>query len=81
MLILKVFLVSIGLMAIVFAALGIKILVNKNGEFPNTHIGGNKEMIKRGIYCAQTWDKIEQKNARKGLLKKLKPDPDFLVSK
>ncbi len=80
MLILKVFLVSIGLMAIVFAALGIKMLINKNGKFPNTHIGGNKEMIKRGIYCAQTWDRIEQKKAKKTLLKKLKPDPEFLIS-
>lgn len=80
MLIFKVFLVSIGLIALVFAALGIKILVEKNGKFPHTHVGGNKELIKRGIYCAQTWDKIEQKKAKKAMLNRLKPDPDFLIS-
>lgn len=79
---LKVFLISLGLIAIAFAALGIKILIKKKGEFPHTHIGGNKEMIKRGIYCAQTYDKIERKKVSKErqieALKKLKPDPDFL---
>jgi len=81
---LKVFLISLGLMAIAFAALGIRILIKKKGQFPHTHIGGNKEMIKRGIYCAQTFDKIEQKKVqkerRKEALKKLKPDPDFLTA-
>lgn len=81
---LKVFLISLGLIAIAFAALGIKILIKKKGEFPHTHIGGNKEMIKRGIYCAQTYDKIERKKVSKErqieALKKLKPDPDFLTT-
>ncbi len=80
MLILKVFLITIALVALVFAALGIRILIEKNGKFPHTHIGGNKEMIKRGIYCAQTWDKTEQKKVKKLLLKKLKPAPDFLLT-
>lgn len=78
---LKVFLISLGLIAIAFAALGIRILIKKKGQFPHTHIGGNKEMIKRGIYCAQTYDKIERKKVQKlrqkEVLKKLKPDPAF----
>lgn len=78
MLMLKVFLIAILLIATAFAALGIRILLQKNGKFPHTHVGGNKELIKRGIYCAQAWDKMEQKKARKMLLKKLKPDPQYL---
>ena len=76
MLMLKVFLISLGFIAIAFAALGIRILIKKKGQFPHTHIGGNKEMIKRGIYCAQTFDKIErkkvQKMRQKEALKKIK---------
>jgi len=68
-----------ALVALVFAALGIRILIEKNGKFPHTHIGGNKEMIKRGIYCAQTWDKSEQKKVKRTLMSKLKPAPEFLV--
>ena len=41
-------------------------------------------MIKRGIYCAQTFDKIErkkvQKMRQKEALKKLRPDPDFMTA-
>ena len=84
MLMLKVFLISLGFIAIAFAALGIRILIKKKGQFPHTHIGGNKEMIKRGIYCAQTFDKIErkkvQKMRQKEALKKLRPDPDFMTA-
>jgi hypothetical protein len=83
MLMLKVFLISLGLIAIAFAALGIRILIKKKGQFPHTHIGGNKEMIKRGIYCAQTYDKIERKKVDKErrlkALSKLTPDPNFLA--
>ncbi len=75
----KVFLITLALVALVFAALGIRILIEKNGKFPHTHVGGNKEMIKRGIYCAQTWDRNEQKKVKRTLLNKLKPAPDFLI--
>ncbi|MEE4115964.1 MAG: hypothetical protein V2I37_07340 [Marinilabiliaceae bacterium] len=44
------------LLLISVAALGIRILVKKNGRFPQTHIGRNKEMAKRGISCAQKID-------------------------
>jgi hypothetical protein len=43
------------------AFLAIKLLVKKNGRFPNTHIGGNPEMRKRGIPCAQSLDAMERK--------------------
>ena len=32
----------------------VKIIFNKNGKFPNTHIGGNPALREKGIKCAQT---------------------------
>lgn len=34
--------------------LSIKVLLKKNGEFPNTHVGGNKGLRDKGIKCAKT---------------------------
>ncbi|HKK68117.1 MAG TPA: hypothetical protein VJ946_07880 [Bacteroidales bacterium] len=62
--ILKLLLISIILMAVVMALFGIRILFRKDGNFPNTHIGGNKHMARRGIYCASTQDKIANKDKR-----------------
>lgn len=85
MLTIKVFLIALILIAIAIAGLAIKILISKKGKFPHTHIGGNKDMIKRGIYCAQTWDRIERKKLmklyKKDALLRLKPDPEFMLSK
>lgn len=64
---LKLFLIALVLVAIAFAGLAIKILLEKKGKFPNLHIGSNKHMKQRGITCAQTFDKIEQAKARKEL--------------
>ena len=36
--------------------LGLRILLKKNGSFPETHISSNKEMQKRGLTCAQKTD-------------------------
>lgn len=52
---------SVIIVAIAFAFLGIKILFEKNGKFPNMHIGGNKDLAKRGITCATTQDREAQK--------------------
>lgn len=64
---LPVLLLSVALMAIAFIGLAIRIVVSKKGKFVNIHIGSNKDMKQRGITCAQSWDKMEQKNARKEL--------------
>ena len=58
---LKVLLLTIVLVAIVFVLFSIKILLKKNGRFPVTKIGGNRELNKRGIHCPQTQDKVERK--------------------
>lgn len=64
---LRIFLVSIALVALSFAGLAIKVIVEKKGRFPNIHIGSNKALKARGITCAQTFDKSEQAKAWKGL--------------
>jgi len=57
----KVMILSVILMAVVAFLMSIKILFKKNGKFPNTHIGGNKEMAKRGITCATSQDREARK--------------------
>ena len=43
-------------LAIAAAGLGIKMLLKAGGRFPDTHVGSNPEMRKRGISCAQQTD-------------------------
>lgn len=54
--ILKLLIISIVLVAIAFAFLGIRILLKPGGKFPDTHVGHNAEMKKKGITCAQKTD-------------------------
>ena len=61
----KVILLAIAIVTLAILGLATRILLKKGGEFPNTHVGGNKHLKKRGIYCAQTFDKIEQAKAKK----------------
>ena len=64
---LLIFSVAVVLVAIAFAGLAIKVLLEKRGKFPNIHIGSNKYLKSQGITCAQTFDKIEQAKARREL--------------
>jgi len=52
----KLLLLSLLLVMIALLGLGIKVLFSKNGRFPETHVGRNKELAKRGIKCAQSID-------------------------
>ncbi len=63
MVFLKIIALAIALVAIAFAGLAISILLKKGGKFPNTHVRGNKTLKQRGIFCAQTQDRLEQKKA------------------
>ncbi|MGM0566583.1 MAG: hypothetical protein ACQESX_07505 [Bacteroidota bacterium] len=58
---LKLILLSLAIVLIAIAILGFKLFFLKNGKFPQTEIGKNKEMRKRGIYCAKTMDVIDRK--------------------
>jgi len=53
---LKLLIISIVFLFIAFAFLAIRIILKPKGRFPETHVSRNKEMIKRGITCAQDTD-------------------------
>jgi len=52
----KLLIISSVMVAAAFVFLGIRILLRENGRFPETHVGHNREMRKRGIKCAQSTD-------------------------
>lgn len=58
---LKTLLFTLLIIAISFVLLAITIIIKKNGRFPNIHVGGNKEMRKRGIKCVQSQDRDARK--------------------
>lgn len=49
----EILLLVLGLLAISFLALGFNIFFRKNKKFPQTSVGGNKEMRKLGLSCAK----------------------------
>ena len=62
---LKVFLLTLGVLSIAMFGLALTMLVKKGGKFPNTHVSGNKYLKRNGVYCSQTQDRLEQLNAKK----------------
>lgn len=42
---------SLLVVGIAVALLSVRILLTKNGRFPNTHVGGNKALRRQGISC------------------------------
>ncbi|HIX85784.1 MAG TPA: hypothetical protein H9848_04150 [Candidatus Parabacteroides intestinigallinarum] len=56
---------TIIIVVISVVLLSIKVLLKKDGRFPNTHIEGNRALRKKGIFCAKTMDRMEMR--RKGL--------------
>ena len=63
MITLKIVLIAIALVSMAILALSIRIVLVKDGKFPETHISRNPEMKKKGIQCAKTMDRIEQAKA------------------
>jgi len=53
---LKLLIFSLIVIAIASIGFGIRMLIKPEGRFPDTHVGHNKEMRKRGIKCAQHID-------------------------
>lgn len=75
MLVLKLIVLSVVLLALAMSGLGIKILLKKNGAFPEHRIGHNRNMRKKKIFCVNTQSKIDDKlyiKKRKLLLQKQK---------
>ena len=53
--------ITLLIVAISVPLLAIKIILKKNGRFPNIHVSGSKAMRKRGIGCAQSQDRAARK--------------------
>ena len=49
----KLFIPVLLLVALAAIFLAIRMILQKNGRFPETEVGKNKEMRKRGIICAK----------------------------
>lgn len=64
MLTIHTLLAALILIGVAVAGLAIRIIIVRGGRFPDTHVGHNKEMRKRGIVCAKAFDKTEQKRAK-----------------
>lgn len=45
---------SIIVIALAVVLLAIQIIAKPNGRFPNTHIGAQKPLQDKGIYCQRT---------------------------
>jgi len=63
MITLKVILIAIALVSTAILALSIRIVLVKDGKFPETHISRNPEMKKKGILCVKSMDRMEQAKA------------------
>ena len=53
---LHLLIISAILVGLSLAGLAITILIKPKGQFPETHVGHNREMRKRGITCARSTD-------------------------
>lgn len=54
---LRLLLVTLGLVGIAMMLLGVRIFFFKNKRFPNIHVSGNKYLREKKIYCVQTQDR------------------------
>jgi len=61
---LQVFIIASVLLLLAILFMGMKIFFTKSGKFPQTRIGHNKDMKKKGIYCPKTMDAIERKDCQ-----------------
>ncbi len=57
----RLFLISLLIIAICMVLMSVTILIKKGGKFPNTHVCGNKHLRRQGISSAQTQDKQAQR--------------------
>ncbi len=57
---LKVALITLGLVALSVLFLCIKMLLKPGSKFGSTHIGGSKAMRDRGIHCVQSMDAFDR---------------------
>lgn len=49
----ELLLLTAGILGVALLVMGYRVFFNKEGKFPETEVGHNKEMRKRGIRCAK----------------------------
>ena len=54
---LETILISMLIVAICTVLLAVRILLKKDGRFPDMHVGDNPAMRKRGVKCVQAQDR------------------------
>lgn len=59
----RLFLISLLIIAACMVLMSVTILFKKDGRFPNTHVCGNKHLRRQGITSAQTQDKLAQRES------------------
>ncbi len=62
----NMFIAALALVGLSVLGLCFNVIFRKNGKFPETDVGGNREMRKRGIRCARydemkMWSKKPEK--------------------
>ena len=62
----KVFLLTLLVLAAAVAGMCVSILLRKDGKFPEYEVGSNEEMKKRGITCYKDEDARLQRQACDG---------------
>lgn len=50
-------LISLAVVAVVFALLSIKVLLKRNGKFSSQHVHDNPGLRKQGIHCVMDQDR------------------------
>lgn len=58
---LKLALLTLGIIALSFLFLCVKMILKPGSRFGSTHIGGSKAMRERGIHCVQSMDAMERR--------------------
>ncbi|MBR1500086.1 MAG: hypothetical protein IJ615_10760 [Bacteroidaceae bacterium] len=61
---LKVAILTLGIVALSVLFLCVKLLLKPGSKFGSTHIGGSKAMRDRGIHCVQSMDAFERREKR-----------------
>ncbi len=59
----KEVLLTLGVVALAFILLSVRVLLKKNGKFSSQHIAENKRMRERGIGCATSQDRAAQRES------------------
>ena len=57
-------LITLLIVAICIALLGVNIFFTKKKKFPNTHVSGSKALREKGIGCVQSQDREARKESK-----------------